>query len=170
MPPERLKDAIREMERRYAQQFGTAVTVSDAQPLPGVEFAYALDISRCIGCRRCVYACVDENNQSRDPQVQWIRVFQMDKEKGVDFSDADPYYQPAEVPEEGHFYVPVAVPAVPQRAVHEGVPDRCHLDRAGRHRRRSTTTGASAAATAWPRARTAPGTSTGASRRFRRTS
>ena len=33
---------------------------------------------------------------------------QMDKEKGVDFTHADPYYQPAEVPEEGHFYVPVA--------------------------------------------------------------
>ena len=107
MPPERLKDAIREMERRYAQQFGAAVTVSDAKPLPGVEFAYALDLSRCVGCRRCVYACVDENNQSRDPQVQWIRVFQMDKGKGVDFSEADPYYAPPEVPEEGHFYVPV---------------------------------------------------------------
>ena len=107
LPPDRLKDAIREMERRYAQQFSTPVTVSDAPPLPGVEFAYALDISRCIGCRRCVYACVEENNQSRDPQVQWIRVFQMDKGKGVDFSEADPYYAPPEVPEDGHFYVPV---------------------------------------------------------------
>ena len=107
LPPYALKDAIREMERRYAQQFGTPVTVSDAPPLPGVEFAYALDISRCIGCRRCVYACVEENNQSRDPQVQWIRVFQMDKGKGVDFSEADPYYAPPEVPEDGHFYVPV---------------------------------------------------------------
>jgi len=107
MPPERLKDAIREMERRYAQQYGQDVTVSDAQPLPGVEFAYALDISRCIGCRRCVYACVEENNQSRDPQVQWIRVFEMEKGKGVDFSEADPYYAPPEVPEDGHFYVPV---------------------------------------------------------------
>jgi molybdopterin-containing oxidoreductase family iron-sulfur binding subunit len=107
MPPDRLKDAIREMERRYAQQFGKTVAVSDAKALPGVEFAYALDLSRCIGCRRCVYACVEENNQSRDPQVQWIRVFQMEKGKGVDFSEADPYYAPPEVPEEGHFYVPV---------------------------------------------------------------
>jgi molybdopterin-containing oxidoreductase family iron-sulfur binding subunit len=76
--------------------------------MPGVLFGFALDLSRCIGCRRCVYACVDENNQSRDPQVHWIRVLQMKKEKGVDFSDADPYYQPARVPEEGHFYVPVS--------------------------------------------------------------
>jgi molybdopterin-containing oxidoreductase family iron-sulfur binding subunit len=32
----------------------------------------------------------------------------MEKEKGIDFNDADPYYQPAEVPEAGHFYVPVS--------------------------------------------------------------
>ena len=107
MPRENLQRAIREMERKYAEQFGTGVTVSDAGPLPGVEFAYALDISRCIGCRRCVHACVDENNQSRDPQVHWIRVLSMDKEKGVDLAHADPYYQPDEVPQEGHFYVPV---------------------------------------------------------------
>jgi len=73
----------------------------------GRRVRYALDISRCIGCRRCVYACVEENNQSRDPQVQWIRVFEMEKGKGVDFSEADPYYAPPEVPEDGHFYVPV---------------------------------------------------------------
>jgi molybdopterin-containing oxidoreductase family iron-sulfur binding subunit len=32
----------------------------------------------------------------------------MEKEKGVDFAHADPYYNPATVPEEGHFYVPVS--------------------------------------------------------------
>ena len=31
----------------------------------------------------------------------------MEKDKGVDFSHADPYYHPAQVPEEGHFYIPV---------------------------------------------------------------
>ena len=107
MPPDRLREAIRKMEGEYAERFGTAVTMSDAGPLPGVEFAYALDISRCVGCRRCVYACVEENNQSRDPQLHWIRVLSMDKEGGVDFSEADPYYSPDEVPEEGKFYVPV---------------------------------------------------------------
>jgi Fe-S-cluster-containing dehydrogenase component len=107
MPPDRIKEAIREMEREYAERFGTTVSISDAGALPGVQFAYALDISRCVGCRRCVYACVEENNQSRDPQLHWIRVLSMEKEGGVDFSDADPYYHPEEVPEEGHFYVPV---------------------------------------------------------------
>ncbi len=108
MPRARLRKALADMEREYSEKYGTAVTVSGAGPMPGVVFAYALDLSRCIGCRRCVYACVDENNQSRDPQVQWIRVLQMDKDKGVDFTHANPYYQPAEVPQDGHFYVPVS--------------------------------------------------------------
>jgi len=107
-PRERLRSLIADLEHRYSQQYGEKVQVSGAGPLPGVEFAYALDLSRCIGCRRCVYACVEENNQSRDPQLHWIRVLSMEKEKGVDFSHADPYYQASEVPQEGHFYVPVS--------------------------------------------------------------
>jgi Fe-S-cluster-containing dehydrogenase component len=108
LPRERLQSLLKEYERKYSAQFGTPVTVSDTPAMAGVTFAYALDLSRCIGCRRCVYACVAENNQSRDPQVQWIRVLSMDKEKGIDFTEADPYYQPARVAQEGRFYVPVA--------------------------------------------------------------
>ena len=108
MPKARLRQALDEMEREYAAKRGMAVQVADTPPMPDVLFGYALDLSRCIGCRRCVYACVEENNLSRDPQLHWIRVLQMEKEKGVDFRHADPYYAPAKVPEEGHFYVPVA--------------------------------------------------------------
>jgi Fe-S-cluster-containing dehydrogenase component len=108
VPKERLRQMVRELEAQYSQELGRAVTVSDQGPIPGVMFGYALDISRCVGCRRCVHACVEENNQSREPEVQWIRVLSMDKERGVDFAHADPYYEPAEVPQEGHFYVPVS--------------------------------------------------------------
>jgi Fe-S-cluster-containing dehydrogenase component len=108
VPQATLRKRVEEMEHQYQESLGVDVKVSDTQPTPGVQFAYALDISRCIGCRRCVYACVEENNQSRDPQIHWIKVLSMEKEKGVDFAHADPYYQPATVPEEGHFYVPVA--------------------------------------------------------------
>jgi Fe-S-cluster-containing dehydrogenase component len=108
MPKQRLQAALRELERQYSETYGTAVTVADTPALPEVQFAYALDLSRCIGCRRCVYACVAENNQSRDPQVHWIQVHAMEKEKGVDFQHSDPYYDPKEVPEQGRFYVPVA--------------------------------------------------------------
>ena len=104
----KLQQLVRDLESEYSATYGKAVTVSDAGPMPGVVFAYALDISRCIGCRRCVYACAEENNLSREPQVHWIRVLSMEKEKGIDFAHADPYYNPESVPEEGHFYVPVA--------------------------------------------------------------
>jgi len=104
---DRLKASIVELERQARERTGVDVKVSDAQAIPGVEFAYALDLSRCVGCRRCVYACVAENNQSREPQLHWIKVLSMEKEKGVDLAHADAYYQPETVPEEGHFYMPV---------------------------------------------------------------
>jgi molybdopterin-containing oxidoreductase family iron-sulfur binding subunit len=73
-----------------------------------VDFGYGLDLSRCIGCRRCVYACVKENNQSRqNPQIHWIKVLEMDKSRGVDLAHADAYYQSELVPRPGHFYMPV---------------------------------------------------------------
>jgi molybdopterin-containing oxidoreductase family iron-sulfur binding subunit len=73
----------------------------------GTEFGYALDLSRCVGCRRCVYACVKENNLSRDPQIHYIEVLQMEKDKGIDFRHSDIHYNPKLVPEEGYFYVPI---------------------------------------------------------------
>ncbi|MFN7972555.1 MAG: 4Fe-4S dicluster domain-containing protein [Acidobacteriota bacterium] len=104
-----------EIERRLARirsecraSFGKDVKVSAKEAQPGVLFAYALDLSRCVGCRRCVYACVRENNPSRDPQIQWIRVLEMDKAKGIDFEAANPYYDEKQVPDPDHFYVPVA--------------------------------------------------------------
>jgi molybdopterin-containing oxidoreductase family iron-sulfur binding subunit len=108
VPKERLKQSVADLERQYKEKRGMDIRISDAGPMPGVHFAYALDLSRCVGCRRCVYACVEENNQSRDPQIHWIKVLSMEKEKGVDLADADPYYQPDTVPEDGHFYMPVA--------------------------------------------------------------
>ena len=107
MSPEELKAVVARLEKEYGAKYGKQVRVGVNPPLEGVRFAYGLDLSRCIGCRRCVYACVGENNQSRNPQIQWIRVLQLNKERGVDLEDAEPYYNPARVPEPGHFYMPV---------------------------------------------------------------
>ena len=104
---EELQDILSRLEKKYTQKYGKPVTVSATPAMEGVSFGYGLDLSRCIGCRRCVYACVRENNQSRDPQIQWIRVLQMQKEEGIDVMQATQYYNPGTVPQEGHFYMPV---------------------------------------------------------------
>jgi molybdopterin-containing oxidoreductase family iron-sulfur binding subunit len=93
---------------RNSERYGREVSVKDTPPMDGVEFAYGLDIARCVGCRRCVYACVHENNQSRDPQIHWIRVLRMEKERGIELAESTAYYEPAEVPEPDAFYLPVA--------------------------------------------------------------
>ena len=134
MPKERLRQALDAMEREYAAEQGRAVTVADTPPLPGVLFGYALDLSRCIGCRRCVYACVEENNQSRDPQVHWIRVLQMEKEKGIDFTRRRPVLRAGRGPGGGPLLRAGRLPAVQERPLRQDLPDRGHLDGAGRHR------------------------------------
>jgi Fe-S-cluster-containing dehydrogenase component len=108
LDPEQVDRIVGDMERDYSERYGKDVTVSTKAASQGVLFGYALDLSRCIGCRRCVYACVNENNQSRDPQIQWIRVLKMDKSKGIELTESDPYYDPEMVPEEDSFYMPVA--------------------------------------------------------------
>jgi molybdopterin-containing oxidoreductase family iron-sulfur binding subunit len=108
LSPEETNRILADLERDHTERLGrkTSMTATPAQP--GVLFGYALDLSRCVGCRRCAYACVHENNQSRDPQIHWIRVLQMEKQHGIDLTESDPYYDPETVPEEDMFYMPVA--------------------------------------------------------------
>jgi Fe-S-cluster-containing dehydrogenase component len=103
-----LEQVLTGWEAKYKATYKKDVSVRATSAQPGVLFGYALDISRCIGCRRCVYACVDENNQSRDPQLHWITVLEMEKAKGIDFHHANAYYNPPAVPQPDNFYLPVA--------------------------------------------------------------
>ena len=102
-----VQTVIARLEKEYKEKYGKEVKVGNAPPVPGTIFGYALDLSRCIGCRRCVHACVTENNQSREPEIQWIKVLELEKEEGVNLQHAEHYYNPDEVPREGHFYMPV---------------------------------------------------------------
>jgi molybdopterin-containing oxidoreductase family iron-sulfur binding subunit len=105
---EDLARLLAQIERDHTRRFGQKDWKASATgPRPGVEFGYGLDLSRCIGCRRCVYACVKENNQSRHPQIHWIRVLEMDKARGVDVMESDVYYEADAVPRPGKFYMPV---------------------------------------------------------------
>ncbi|KPK01307.1 MAG: 4Fe-4S ferredoxin [Nitrospira bacterium SG8_35_4] len=103
------QEVIERMKTEYAEEYGVDFNIRTTNPIPGVLFGYGLDLSRCIGCRRCVYGCVKENNQSRDPQIHWISVLQFEKgHKWVNiFEEATKYYNPHEVPEEDFFYMPV---------------------------------------------------------------
>ncbi|HEX9781631.1 MAG TPA: 4Fe-4S dicluster domain-containing protein [Opitutaceae bacterium] len=107
MSQESVATLLKSLEKRYSSQFNQPVSVAATPPRKDVVFGYALDIARCIGCRRCVYACVDENNQSRDPQLHWITMLQIDKDKGIDLAHADAFYDSATVPQPDKFYMPV---------------------------------------------------------------
>lgn len=102
------EELVVRLEKKYTAKYGKQAHVSLKGPIPNTVYGYGLDLSRCIGCRRCAYACVNENNQSRNPQIQWIRVLEQDREKGVSFEGATPYYNPETVPQEGKSYMPVA--------------------------------------------------------------
>ncbi|MDQ7005917.1 MAG: 4Fe-4S dicluster domain-containing protein [Acidobacteriota bacterium] len=108
LTPQQVQRRLDEVRRDCEERYGREVDVKATKALEGVVFGYGLDLSRCVGCRRCVYACVKENNNSRHPQVHWIRVLQMKKEEGIDLVHSTAYYNPEEVPEEDYFYVPVA--------------------------------------------------------------
>lgn len=94
-----------EYKKKYKQDFNIKTTTA----LPDTLYGYGLDLSRCIGCRRCVYGCVRENNQSLEPQVHWITVLRFKTgTRGVsDLEQGDKYYNPGSVPEDDHFYLPV---------------------------------------------------------------
>jgi molybdopterin-containing oxidoreductase family iron-sulfur binding subunit len=103
-----LNRILADMKAENLAKFGKDTTTTATGAQPGVEFGYALDLSRCTGCRRCVHACVDENNQGREDEIHWIRVLEMEEKHGIDFHHADPYYDHETVPNEGNFYLPVA--------------------------------------------------------------
>ena len=111
MSEEDLDALLRRLERKYEEKYGKPFEVASTGPYDNVVFGYGLDLSRCKGCRRCVYACVEENNQSRNPPIHWIRVLEFDKEhtvREINLDEGEPFYEHDRVPAEGKFYLPVA--------------------------------------------------------------
>jgi molybdopterin-containing oxidoreductase family iron-sulfur binding subunit len=80
---------------------------------PAHKFGFAIDVGACIGCRRCMYGCKEENNIPDTISPLWIEVFEMR-------SDVDLTGQPSsqdlkqgattaytQSPREDHWYMPV---------------------------------------------------------------
>jgi Fe-S-cluster-containing dehydrogenase component len=101
-----IQGVLERLEEKYSRQYNKPVTVKATPAREGVLFGFGLDVSRCIGCRRCVHACVKENNASRDTEIQWSRVVRMEK-GGFDLEKGEHYYDPPNVPEDEFFYLPV---------------------------------------------------------------
>lgn len=126
------EELCRKLEEEYRHEYDRDdIEVAPTDAPNEVVFGYALDIQKCIGCRRCVYACAEENNNSRagkepsDNQLHWIRVLEFEdhhlepgKEKsigtefgsieaGLSLERSDHYYESEEVPEDDMFYLPV---------------------------------------------------------------
>ena len=71
----------------------------------GVRWAMALDLNRCIGCRRCAYACVQENNIDRTQGIEWIKVLNLSREE-LELIATDLKYTDA--PYKERVYIPLA--------------------------------------------------------------
>jgi len=106
MTPEEIQAALARIERNAKRKFGVEIHCEDTKPIPGVLFGYALNISKCQGYRDCVQACIRENNQGRDSQVQYIRVLEMDNATR-NLESSEHYYNPETVPVKGKYFMPV---------------------------------------------------------------
>ena len=106
MTPEEIHEALARIEREAKRTFDATIRCGNTPPLPGVSFGMALNLSRCMGARDCVHACVRENNSGRHDALENIRVVSLPR-GSWSFSNADHYYDPPTVPEEGRWYLPV---------------------------------------------------------------
>jgi molybdopterin-containing oxidoreductase family iron-sulfur binding subunit len=106
MTPPEMEKVLERIAHEVERQYQIRPHVRDYKPMDGVEFVYCLNLTRCIGCRKCVHACVAENNQSCNPEIQYIRVLKM-PHGSLDMEKGDHNYAPSSVPEKGFFYMPV---------------------------------------------------------------
>ncbi len=100
-----MEAVLRRLEASTEEEYGAEVHIEDVRPIPDVQFAYALNLSRCIGCRKCAEACHKENNHDRPTGNSYIKVLEMEKGSLSLAHASSTYNHP--VPAEGKFYMPV---------------------------------------------------------------
>ena len=61
--PDEMKDALARIEREAKEDLGVDLKCKDVKPTAKTKYAYALNLGVCVGCRKCAYACQNENTQ-----------------------------------------------------------------------------------------------------------
>jgi len=105
LSPVDLNIVLRRLEKDTKDNHGVDVNITDVKAQSGVKFGYALNLSICIGCRKCAEACHQENNHDRPSNQSYIRVLEMSK-GSIDMEKGNAHYDHP-VPQPDKFYMPV---------------------------------------------------------------
>jgi Fe-S-cluster-containing dehydrogenase component len=81
MTDEERKETVNRLVGKAKIKRDVNVNISDKKASEGVLYGYAFNLSRCNGSRKCIEACCEENNQDRESNMQYIRMFEIDKGK-----------------------------------------------------------------------------------------
>ena len=98
------KKAFDRIIKEAKDNSGVDITLSDPQVIPGVKYAYCLNLKACNGSRMCVTACAEENNI--DPDIgSYIKVLEMPIGTG-NTEHGDLFYDENNLPKDGKYYLP----------------------------------------------------------------